>query len=289
MPAVSTRHTGLPYVINHKRNGLTGCVLLIILCWADWLGAQQVISPAEGLITDATQYGNGAVMTLKWTSPEEADVLDFGIFVGSQPGGWDIQRFTHMNRYLGSDPHREQEALSFGIPADGSAFYVRFFWRTSTAYFTFIDYEYIAPTFDSDTDNDGIYDANDPSPLDSYDSLDTDNDGRANNIDGDDDNDGLSDNEENILGTDPFSADSDGDGMTDGYEHNYGLDPLDAGDAGIDQDADGLTNLEESVAGSNPDDVDSDDDGLDDKTEVDRGRNPTVDERAVINIIFSSE
>ncbi len=57
---------------------------------------------------------------------------------------------------------------------------------------------------DSDTDKDGIGDANDE----------------------DDDNDGLTDKEELALGTDPLKTDTDGDGVKDGDEIKKGTDPL---------------------------------------------------------------
>lgn len=57
---------------------------------------------------------------------------------------------------------------------------------------------------DSDTDKDGIGDANDE----------------------DDDNDGITDKEELSLGTDPLKTDTDGDGVKDGDEIKKGTDPL---------------------------------------------------------------
>lgn len=54
-------------------------------------------------------------------------------------------------------------------------------------------------------------------------SLDTDNDGIANNVDPDDDNDGLMDNFEITIGTDPLLWDTDGDGYSDS-EDDFPLD-----------------------------------------------------------------
>lgn len=51
----------------------------------------------------------------------------------------------------------------------------------------------------------------------------------------DSDGDGLTDDEERLLGTDPFRTDSDGDGISDGDEVRLGLDPLRA-----DTDGDGI-------------------------------------------------
>ncbi|MEN8708170.1 MAG: hypothetical protein ABF306_18710, partial [Nocardioides marinisabuli] len=80
----------------------------------------------------------------------------------------------------------------------------------------------------------------------------------------DSDGDGLTDDVEEVIGTDPGNPDSDGDGTPDGDE---------------DADADGLTNLEEVTGSENdgygneptdPTDADSDDDGLTDGQEVDQ-------------------
>jgi hypothetical protein len=43
----------------------------------------------------------------------------------------------------------------------------------------------------------------------------------------DSDGDGLTDEQEMLLGTDPFNADTDGDGFPDGLEVALGSDPLD--------------------------------------------------------------
>jgi Matrixin/Thrombospondin type 3 repeat len=61
------------------------------------------------------------------------------------------------------------------------------------------------------------------------------------------------------------SADTDNDGIGDNYETAHGLNPQDAADADLDPDSDGLTNLKEFQS----------------------GRNPTVNENAIIMIINS--
>ena len=61
------------------------------------------------------------------------------------------------------------------------------------------------------------------------------------------------------------AADSDQDGMPDSFETANGFDPLDASDARSDRDRDGLSNLEEYRV----------------------GRNPTINENAVLQIIRS--
>ena len=77
-------------------------------------------------------------------------------------------------------------------------------------------------------------------------------------------------------------ADGDGDGLPDDYEIENGLDPGDPADALADVDGDGLTNLEEFTQGTDPRDADSDDDGTSDGAEVAAGRNPKLNEVAVL-------
>lgn len=56
---------------------------------------------------------------------------------------------------------------------------------------------------------------------------DADMDGVADHLDDDIDGDGLSNEEELVLGTDPYMYDTDGDGIRDGFESDMGYDPLD--------------------------------------------------------------
>ena len=139
--------------------------------------------------------------------------------------------------------------------------------------------------------------------------LDTDGDGKLNNVDQDDDNDGISDEEEANLGTNPFAADSDGDGIQDGTElgrtqgtpDSFGgnvsfqpdADPTTTTDPlAADTDGDGLTDGQEdpnfdgasprTIGGTgtggsgetDPTNFDTDGDGLSDGDEVNRGSNP---------------
>ena len=81
----------------------------------------------------------------------------------------------------------------------------------------------------------------------------------------DSDGDGLTDAEELSLGTDPENPDSDGDGLTDYEErHTYGTGPQNA-----DSDFDGINDGDEvNTYGTDPLDDDSDDDGLEDGEEI---------------------
>ena len=90
------------------------------------------------------------------------------------------------------------------------------------------------------------------------------------------DGDGLLDDDEVVLGTDPFNPDTDGDGILDGQEVNVdNTNPLDDCDSiggtpleDSDCDNDGLTNGEEADLGTNPNNPDTDEDGLTDGEEV---------------------
>lgn len=124
--------------------GALGWLLFALAQAAD----PEILSPAPGEITDAPALGNGAIMTLRWTSPPEADVIDWAIYVGSTPGAWDIQRITHMNRYF-LDDRPPEESVKLGIPADGSTFYLRLFWRADGQDFSYVDAEYVAPGFNT--------------------------------------------------------------------------------------------------------------------------------------------
>ena len=93
----------------------------------------------------------------------------------------------------------------------------------------------------------------------------------------DTDGDGLDDAEEVRLGTNPARVDTDSDGIPDAWEVANGLDPLDPNDAALDPDVDSLSNLEEYLNQTNPSadgGYDSDGDGVDDGTEVRQGSDP---------------
>lgn len=131
---------------------------------------------------------------------------------------------------------------------------------------------------DTDDDNDGIPDAEDPFPLD------TDNDGIDNLSDPDDDSDGIPDGDDPAPldtdndGTDNLSdPDDDGDNIPDLFD----MYPFDTNNDGIrndlssDDDGDGLSDNEERyLYHTNPLDEDTDHDGVSDKTEIIYGRDP---------------
>ena len=66
------------------------------------------------------------------------------------------------------------------------------------------------------------------------------------------------------------------------------MNPNDPTDTAQDNDGDGLTNLEEYLAGTYPNNPDTDGDGIKDGDEVNAGRDPLVNEAAVILLIINS-
>ena len=136
-----------------------------------------------------------------------------------------------------------------------------------------------------DSDGDGIEDGQEvntdnTNPLDSCDS----NLGTPLGTE-DCDSDGLTNDEENIVGTNPDNPDSDGDGINDGREVNIdGTNPSDSCDSdggtplGTDDcDNDGLTNDQEAGLGTDPNNSDSDGDGISDGQEVNTNTTDPLD------------
>ena len=95
----------------------------------------------------------------------------------------------------------------------------------------------------------------------------------------DSDGDGITNANEVAMGTDPKSADSDGDGQNDGSEQNSGSDPSDSESTYADADADGMSDSYETANGFNPNDSsdaakDADGDGITNANEVAMGTDP---------------
>ncbi len=104
----------------------------------------------------------------------------------------------------------------------------------------------------------------------------------------DSDGDGLTDNEEDVIGSDALSPDTDGDYFSDLLEHRLrtsGLDILDPvdGDCALDvdrqdSDGDGMRDCEERYMGTRPKRFDTDFDGIPDYPEVWFDTLPTIDD-----------
>ena len=104
--------------------------------------------------------------------------------------------------------------------------------------------------YDGDFDNIGL---EDNCPLTTNpDQRDTDSDGFGDACDDDDDNDGFADNIDAFPLNPAEWNDADGDGIGDNFEIVFGLNPGNPADANQDRDADGATNLEEFQAGRDP-------------------------------------
>ena len=117
---------------------------------------------------------------------------------------------------------------------------------------TDLDGDGIGDNADLDDDGDGYNDDVDAFPRDSSEWVDTDGDGIGNNADSDDDNDGTPDGSDRFPLDARGSLDSDNDGMPDQWEIENGLNPNDSSDADSDHDFDGYTALEEFEADTSP-------------------------------------
>jgi len=129
---------------------------------------------------------------------------------------------------------------------------------------------------DGDTISDAQEDIDGTNPLDDCDSIGGTPLGTS-----DCDQDGLTNDEENIINTDPNNLDTDGDGISDGQEVDDNTNPLDdcdsiGGKSLVDSDCDddGLTKAQEIEIGTDPENSDSDDDGVSDGQEVNDKTNP---------------
>ena len=117
---------------------------------------------------------------------------------------------------------------------------------------TDLDGDGVGDNADLDDDGDGYNDDVDAFPRDASEWVDTDGDGIGNNSDNDDDNDGVDDGSDRFPLDARGSRDSDNDGMPDQWETDNGLDPNDASDADSDVDFDGFTALQEFEADTSP-------------------------------------
>ncbi len=115
-----------------------------------------------------------------------------------------------------------------------------------------LDGDGVGDNADMDDDGDGYNDDVDAFPRDASEWLDTDGDSIGNNSDNDDDNDGVNDGSDRFPLDARGSRDSDNDGMPDLWETDNGLDPNDASDADSDNDFDGYTALQEFEADTSP-------------------------------------
>lgn len=122
-------------------------------------------------------------------------------------------------------------------------------------------FDYGTSPINSDTDGDGIDDYWD---LEYYDALDASWPSEM-DLQNDDDCDGISNYDEYLLGSNPYSDYTDEDSLPDYWEYLYGLNLLvwdgEDGDTG-DPDRDGWCNLEEFWYGTDPRNPDTDFDGI---------------------------
>lgn len=117
--------------------------------------------------------------------------------------------------------------------------------------------------FNGDTDSDGLGDGVEVSLAGGF-------GGCPNPLDDDSDNDGLPDGYENDFGPNACNPDADGDGLTDGAEVlTHFTNPNDD-----DSDDDGRNDGAEIASGTNPNNPDTDGDGLSDGQEFAFGTNP---------------
>ncbi|WP_026199237.1 thrombospondin type 3 repeat-containing protein [Lamprocystis purpurea] len=84
------------------------------------------------------------------------------------------------------------------------------------------DTDTLGDACDPDDDNDSVPDANDASPLDATESVDTDRDGIGNTADTDDDGDAVADDADNCpLAANRDQADADQDGIGNACDPDY--------------------------------------------------------------------
>ncbi len=108
---------------------------------------------------------------------------------------------------------------------------------------------------DNDDDGDGVHDNDDAFPLDETETMDTDGDGVGNNSDDDDDGDGVNDDEDAFPLDDSETLDFDGDGIGDNADE--------------DDDGDGVNDEEDAFPLDDSETTDTDGDGVGNNTDDD--------------------
>ena len=204
-----------------------------------------VVDGPAVLTTDETSAIPVRIHGANWVWGEEGG-LPFGTYF-LQPGGITVPEGYELSDVRGS----------IGGSGNGWTFVVD---ETNPEAILNVIYTPTAAADNTDSDGDGVSDAQEAT-------LGTD---PAN---ADTDADGLLDGAEVTAGTDPTLYDTDGDGFGDNAEVANGTDPNDPasvppGEPTVDTDGDGLTDAQEAELGTNPELVDSDGDGLSDFAEV---------------------
>ena len=135
-----------------------------------------------------------------------------------------------------------------------------------------------ASDVEEDSDADGVYDLDDDVPLDSYETIDTDDDGTGNNADPDDDNDGVVDADDAFPLDHAESADTDGGGLGDNADEDDDNDGVPDGEDALpldpnesrDADGDGIGDVEDQDDDNDGvPDTDADGDGTGDNADDD--------------------
>ena len=225
-----------------------------------WMATQQQVAQQRGL--QLISYEGGQHIANIWNALSQG-VVDLFTKANADPRMGDVYRqylATWQAQGGGLFMHYSDIATPGNYGAWGALSHVGE--TTSAKYAALLRY---LSDNNQDRDGDGVPNTRDAFPDNPQEWLDTDKDGIGNHTDTDDD----------------------GDGLPDTWEAQYGLNPLDARDAAGDLDNDGLSNLLEYQKGTDPLKLDSDGDGdgMTDQQESSAGRNPSVNEPAVMQVI----
>ncbi len=117
------------------------------------------------------------------------------------------------------------------------------------------DQDGIGDNADKDDDNDGTLDEDDAFPFDATETIDTDQDGIGNNADSDDDNDGVADDDDAFPLDKTESVDTDGDKI--------------GNNADTDDDGDGTPDVDDAFPLDDSEDTDTDGDGTGNNADTD--------------------